>query len=51
MISAIGWLFFGDAYQPLINQLTGIDPYFTTLVELRQQVATDFQKFFAEDVR
>jgi len=46
------WLaFFGDAYQPLIDQLTGIDPYFSTLVELRQQVATDFQKFFAQDVR
>jgi hypothetical protein len=43
------WLaFFGEAYQPLINQLTGIDPYFSTLVELRQQMADTFQHFFAE---
>jgi Family of unknown function (DUF5752) len=43
------WLaFFGDAHQPLIDQLTGIDPYFSTLVELRQQVADTFQHFFAE---
>jgi hypothetical protein len=26
--------FFGDTFQPLIDQLTGIDPYFSTLVEL-----------------
>lgn len=45
------WLaFFGETYQPLIDQLTGIDPYFSTLVELRQQLATTFQKYFAERV-
>lgn len=45
------WLaFFGEAYQPLIDQLTGIDPYFSTLVELRQQLATTFQNYFAERV-
>lgn len=43
------WLsFFGETYQPLIDQLTGIDPYFCTLVELRQQLATAFQNYFAE---
>lgn len=43
------WLtFFDDAYQPLIDRLTGIDPYFSTLVELRQQVAAAFQNHFAE---
>lgn len=45
------WLtFFGEAYQPLIDQLAGIDPYFSTLVELRQQMATAFQNYFAERV-
>lgn len=43
------WLaFFGETYQPLIDQLTGIDPYFSTLAELRQQVAATFQHFCAE---
>lgn len=43
------WLaYFGDTYQPLIDRLTGIDPYFSTLVELRQQVAAAFQNHFAE---
>jgi hypothetical protein len=43
------WLaFFGDAYQPLIDQLSGIDPYFSTLVELRQQVAMTFQNYFVD---
>jgi len=45
------WLaFFGESYQPLIDQLTGIDPYFSTLVELRQQVAATFQHFCAKQV-
>ncbi|MDP1666549.1 MAG: DUF5752 family protein [Methylobacter sp.] len=45
------WLtFFGETYQPLIVQLSGIDPYFSTLVELRQQVATAFQNHFTERV-
>jgi hypothetical protein len=43
------WLaFFGETYQPLIDRLTGIDPYFSTLVELRQQLAMTFQDYFAE---
>jgi hypothetical protein len=43
------WLtLFGETYQPLIDQLTGIDPYFINLVELRQQLATLFQNYFAE---
>ena len=43
------WLaFFGETYVPLINQLTGIDPYFSTLVELRQQLGDTFQHFFTE---
>jgi hypothetical protein len=43
------WLaVFGETYQPLIDQLKGIDPYFSTLVELRQQVADTFRHFFAE---
>lgn len=45
------WLtFFGETYQPLIDQLTGIDPYFSNLVELRQQLAGTFQNHFAERV-
>jgi hypothetical protein len=45
------WLaFFGETYQPLINQLTAIDPYFSTLVELRRQLAATFQNYFAEPV-
>lgn len=43
------WLaLFGEAYQPLIDRLSAIDPYFSTLVELRQQLATTFQNYFAE---
>ncbi|MGZ5007390.1 MAG: DUF5752 family protein [Methylobacter sp.] len=43
------WLFFfGETYQPLIDRLTGIDPYFSTLVELRRQVASAFESYFAE---
>ncbi|MGZ4955681.1 MAG: DUF5752 family protein, partial [Methylobacter sp.] len=45
------WLtFFGETYQPLIDRLNDIDPYFSTLVELRQQVATAFESNFAERV-
>lgn len=43
------WLtLFGETYQPLIDRLTNIDPYFTNLVELRQHVAAAFQNHFAE---
>ncbi|MGZ4968005.1 MAG: DUF5752 family protein [Methylobacter sp.] len=43
------WLvFFGETYQPLIDRLTGIDPYFSTLVEIRRQVAMAFESHFAE---
>lgn len=43
------WLaFFGESYQPLIDRLTGIDPYFNTLVDLRQLVAATFQNYFKE---
>ncbi|MGR8940364.1 MAG: DUF5752 family protein [Gammaproteobacteria bacterium] len=43
------WLaLFGDTYQPLIDHLGSIDPYFGTLVELRRQVAATFQNYFAE---
>ncbi|WP_333875810.1 DUF5752 family protein [Methylobacter sp.] len=43
------WLtFFGETYQPLIDRLNDIDPYFSTLVELRQQVATAFESNFSE---
>jgi len=45
------WLaFFGETYQPLIDHLTAIDPYFSTLAELRQQVVVSFKNFFAEHV-
>lgn len=43
------WLaLFGETYQPLIDRLKGIDPYFSTLVELRQQLARTFQSYFTE---
>ncbi len=42
------WLgFFGPAYQPLTDQLAAIDPYFSSLPEIRQQVAISFENFFA----
>lgn len=42
------WLvFFGDRYQPLIDRLRAIDPYFSSLTEIRQQLASNFQYFFA----
>jgi hypothetical protein len=39
---------FGDEFSPLVAQLTGIDPYFSTLVELRREVADAFGSFFRE---
>jgi hypothetical protein len=43
------WLsYFGDTYRLLIEQLAGIDPYFVTLTQLRQQLGTTFQHYFAE---
>ncbi|MGR9087245.1 MAG: DUF5752 family protein [Gammaproteobacteria bacterium] len=43
------WLtFFGDTYQPLIDRLAGIDPYFVTLSRLRRQLAAAFQQYFSE---
>ena len=41
---------FGDTYQPLIEQLARIDPYFVTLTQLRQQLAATFEHYFAETV-
>jgi hypothetical protein len=42
---------FGEEFNPLVEQLTGIDPYFSTLVELRRDVADAFAGFFREAVR
>ncbi len=43
------WLgYFGETYQPLIDILAGIDPYFVTLTRLREQLAGTFQDYFAE---
>ncbi|WP_024297896.1 DUF5752 family protein [Methylomicrobium lacus] len=43
------WLaYFGEAYRPLIDRLAGIDPYFSTLIEMRQELAAAFQNHFAE---
>jgi len=36
-----------DGYQRLCEQLAGVDPYFGSLVQLRAQLATIFQSFFA----
>jgi hypothetical protein len=45
------WLgFFGETYRPLIDQLSKIDPYFITLTQLRQQLATTFQNNITEAV-
>ncbi|MGJ0483842.1 MAG: DUF5752 family protein [Methylomicrobium sp.] len=45
------WLsFFGDTYQPLIERLSQLDPYFLTLTQLRQQLAATFQEYFTETV-
>lgn len=46
------WLaFFGETYQPLIDRLTGIHPYFNTPVDLRQLVAATFQNFLKEQAQ
>jgi hypothetical protein len=37
---------FGDTDPPLIDKLTDNAPYFTSLVELRQQVAANLSKKF-----
>jgi hypothetical protein len=42
---------FGEEFNPLVEQLTGIDPYFSTLVELRRDVADAFAGFFREGVK
>ncbi|MBN1825860.1 MAG: hypothetical protein JW958_06300 [Candidatus Eisenbacteria bacterium] len=40
-----GWLRdLGDAYSPLCNELTGVDPYFTTLADLRRHLSGIFRK-------
>ena len=39
----------GEQYTPLMENLAGIDPYFSTLTELRRNVAGAFQAFFQED--
>lgn len=39
------WLVsFNGLYEELLNQLEGIDPYFSSLTELRQQITVIFQK-------
>ncbi|MCF7971846.1 MAG: DUF5752 family protein [Methylococcaceae bacterium] len=40
---------FGATYQALIEQLSYIDPYFSSLTELRQQIQATFQQYFAEE--
>jgi hypothetical protein len=35
-------------YDPLCNELTAIDPYFSTLTELRAQLTDIFTRYFAE---
>lgn len=39
---------FGDQYADLIHELAGIDPYFGTLVELRQRLAETFARHLKE---
>jgi hypothetical protein len=36
---------FGSEYLPLINKLNSIDPYFTTLTSLREEIAVEFLNF------
>lgn len=38
---------FGERYQPLCAQLAAIDPYFSSLAELRAELSTVFDGFFA----
>ncbi len=41
------WLFgFGDKYKDLCEELAHIDPYFTTLHELRNKLSTLFENYF-----
>jgi hypothetical protein len=43
------WLsWFGDDYRPLIERLGAIDPYFSSLAELRQVIMDAFADFFGE---
>lgn len=37
---------FGDKYQALIEDLDNIDPYFTTLTELRQEINYVFNEYY-----
>jgi hypothetical protein len=37
---------FGDKYQALIEDLDNIDPYFTTLTELRQEIDLVFNEYY-----
>jgi hypothetical protein len=39
---------FGEEYQPLLNRLRSVDPYFSSLKEIRQIVMRIFQHFFEE---
>lgn len=41
------WLWgFGEEYVPLVDQLATIDPYFSTLVELRCHLSAAFRSYF-----
>jgi hypothetical protein len=40
---------FGDRYQDLRQQLAEVDPYFSTLVELRHRLASLFEGYFTGD--
>jgi hypothetical protein len=40
---------FGDQYQVLRNRLLGVDPYFSSLKELRRIVTDLFQRYFQEE--
>lgn len=41
----------GEEFSPLVKMLAEIDPYFSTLVELRGEVARAFEKFFKGEAR
>ena len=40
---------FGDRYAGLRDRLAAIDPYFTSLVELRTRLADTFRGYFADE--
>ena len=42
---------FGDKYKGLIENLDKIDPYFTTLTALRQEIDTVFHNYFKKSAR